>query len=163
MCSSDLTHHHVARIVAAVIPAVLQTVAGGQPAMGPQTMGSPQFYGGPSWGGQPFGQAYGGGGMGGDATHHHVGRLVAAILPSIVQTVSENYRQMGTGQMAGGQMGGGQMGMGPMGFGGGIAGQQPSAGQGGPGGQPYPGSTVEQIVASVVPNVVTQLRQRNAA
>jgi hypothetical protein len=154
----DATHHHVARIVAAVVPAVLQTVSGGQQAMGPQTMGPSQFHGGPTWGGQPFGQgygsqaAYGGWGTSGDAMPHHVGRLVAAILPSIVQTVSENYRQMGAGQMGGAQMG----------FGG-SAGQQPGAGQSGPGGQPYPTSAVEQIVASVVPNVVTQLRQRNAA
>ena len=49
-----------------------------------------------------------------------------------------------------------------MGFGGGMTGG-PQTPQAATGGQPYSNNTVEQIVASVVPSVVTQLRQRNAA
>jgi hypothetical protein len=144
--TGDPTHHHVGRIVAAIVPAVMQSVSGGQPwgqQFGQGLGGFGQAYGGAGM----FGQGLFGQGLGGDATHHHVGRLVAAILPAILQTV-------GTGQA----------GMGQTGFGGmaGV-GQQPGVGQMGAGGQPYPSAAVEQIVASVVPNVVTQLRQRNAA
>ena len=97
----------IGTIVSAVLPAVIQAVSGGSPAMGPQHGFGNPLWGNPQWGSPQFGGAgMSGGGFGRILRRIRNGRrglapsftrLVASVVPAVMQAVGEGYRQMGAG------------------------------------------------------------------